>query len=199
MLGRTTSACRLIQFGRARAGFQLIMVGSNFVNLHTDTQMKIVDWMKSQILLNISVIKYGVVGCIGILVNLGTLALLFTISSQRGWMQSGVTNIVSTGGNFVFHNLWTFSDRQHQGLRLVRGFLSFAFMSAVGICITTAAYVSFTRIAAHLTITNFHLGGLGIALTCQFVAILLGGSVSYALNREFTWARTKESAPAQEI
>ena len=107
------------------------------MNLHTITQMKIADWLKNQILLNVSVIKYVVVGCTGILVNLGTMVLLFTIASHRGWMQSGVANIVSTGGNFVFHNLWTFSDRQHQGFRLVRGFLSFAFMSAVGICITT--------------------------------------------------------------
>lgn len=169
------------------------------MKLYTVTQKEIAGWLKSQALLNSRVIKYGVVSCAGILVNLGTMALLFTDSSQRGWVQSGLANIVSTVGNFVFHNMWTFSDQQHQGLRLVRGFLSFVLMSTVGICITTAAYVGFTRIAAHLTITNFHLGGLGIALTCQFVAILLGGSASYALNREFTWARTKGRAPAQKI
>ena len=169
------------------------------MKLHRVTQKKIAGWFKSQILLNVSVIKYGVVGCTGILVNLGTMALLFTNSSQRGWVQSGLANIVSTMGNFVFHNLWTFSDQQHRGLRLVRGFLSFAFMSVVGICVTTAAYVGFSRIAAHLTITHFHLGGLGIVLTSQFIAILLGGSVCYGLNREFTWARTKENSPAQKI
>ncbi len=159
-------------------------------------QKKVAGWLKSRMPLDARVMKYGVVGCAGILINLGTLALLFAISSQRGWMPSAGANIVSTACNFVLHNRWTFSDRQHQGARLVRGFLSFAFMSAVGICITTAAYVGFTRIAAHLTITNSHPSRLGILLACQFVAILLGASVSYALNWQFTWPQAQESAPA---
>lgn len=159
------------------------------------TQKKIASWLKSQILLNVRVIKYGAVACTGILVNLGTLTFLFTLSSPQGWRQSGVANIVSTVGNFIFHNRWTFSDRPHQGLRMVRGFLSFACMSAAGICITTAAYVGFTRIAAGMRFTNSRPGALGIALTCQLLAIILGGAVSYALNWKFTWAQRKESAP----
>ena len=163
------------------------------MSLHTGNQKKIAGWLRSRIPLNFRVIKYGVVACTGILVNLCTLTVLFTISSHRGWMQSAMANIVSTIGNFVFHNLWTFSDRQHQGLRLVRGFLSFACMSAAGISITTMAYVGFTKIATSLT---SHPGGLGIVLACQFLAILLGGSASYALNWEFTWAKTKASSSA---
>lgn len=165
------------------------------MNLHTGTGKRIVDWLKSQILLNARVIKYGVVGGVGILVNLGTMMLLLTLSSRKGWMPSAGANIVSTLGNFVLHNLWTFSDRRHQGLRFVRGFLSFTLMSAIGIGLTTIAYVGFSQFAAHLTITNSHAGGLGIVLTCQFFAILLGASVSYALNREFTWPKVQESAP----
>jgi putative flippase GtrA len=166
------------------------------VTHYTGAQKTVLARLKSQLLLNARVVKYAIVGFTGIAVNLGTLALLLRISSQRGWMPSAGANIVSTAGNFVLHNLWTFSDRQHQGLRLVRGFLFFAFMSAVGICITTAAYVSFTRIAAYLPIVHGHPGGLGILLTCQFVAILLGASISYVLNWKFTWPETPESAPA---
>src|SRR5260370_1836631 len=195
-LRRNDPACRLFHFGRALARFLFTLVGRSFVNLHLGTQKRIARWLKSQILLNACVIKYGVVGCAGILVNLGTMALLFTFSSQRGWLPSALATIVSAVGNFVLHNLWTFSDRQHQGLRLVPGFLSFAVISAVSVCVTTSAYVGFTRSAANLTITNSHLGGLGIVLTCQFVAILTGASVSYALNREFTSPRTRENAPA---
>ncbi len=164
--------------------------------MRLDTQKKIARWLKSQILLNARVIKYGVVGCAGILVNLSTMAFIFTISSQRGWLPSAVATIVSTTGNFVMHNLWTFSDRQHKGLRLVRGFLSFALISGVCVCVTTSAYVGFTRSVANLIITNSHLGGLGIVLTCQFLAILTGASVSYALNWQFTWPRRRETAPA---
>jgi putative flippase GtrA len=35
-----------------------------------------------------------------------------------------------------------------------------------------------------------------VVLACQFVAILIGASVGYLLNREFTWPHTDENAPS---
>jgi putative flippase GtrA len=74
--------------------------------------------------------------------------------------------------------------------------LSFALISAMGILVTTAFYVEFTRIATRLTIMNAHAGGLGIPLTCQFAAILVGASTSYVLNGAFTWPRAQSKAAA---
>jgi putative flippase GtrA len=150
-------------------------------------------WLQSQIVRNARVIKYGIVGCAGILTNLGTMALIFKTSSQPGWAPSAIASIVSTVSNFVLHNLWTFSDRQHQGLRLVRGFLSFALMSVLSIAVTTTAYIGFSRVAANLTITNSRSGSLAIVLPCQFAAILFGASLSYALNRAYTWPPPQET------
>jgi putative flippase GtrA len=152
---------------------------------------KIVGWVREQILSNARVVKYGIVGCVGVGVNLGTMALLLTVTSQRGWVPSTVANIASTVINFALHNVWTFSDRQHQGVRLVRGFAFFAVTSLLSIGVTTGAYLGFTRLAAHLATANAHTG-IRVALACQFVAILLGASVSYTLNREFTCAVAKE-------
>src|ERR1700722_9893443 len=137
------------------------------VNLSLSVQKEIAGGLKNQILPNARLIRYCVAGCVGIAVNLSIMALLFTISSQRGWIPSAMANVISTIGNFVFHNQWTFSDRQHQGFRLIRGFLSFALMSVAGICVTTAAYVGLTRIATHLMITNSHRDGVGTSLMCQ--------------------------------
>ena len=165
------------------------------MNFHRGGERGIVFWVKRQILLNNRMLKYGVVGCVGIAVNLGTMALLLAVSSRRGWMPSAIANVVSTLGNFFLHNFWTFSDRQHQGSRLVRGILAFALVSAVSVCVTTAAYMAFVQIALHLTIMNSDPAGLRIPLACQLVAIPLGAAVSYILNREFTWP----SAPGAQL
>jgi putative flippase GtrA len=155
----------------------------------------IAGWVKGHILNNSRVIKYGIVGFAGVAINLVTLTLVFTLTSERGWVPPAVANVVSTVTNFVLHNLWTFSDRQHQGVKLVRGFLFFGLTSLLSIAVTTTAYIGFTRIAAYVTAAGPGSHPvLAVALVCQFVSILLGAGVSYTLNREFTWAAPKEDA-----
>jgi putative flippase GtrA len=171
-------------------------IPSGTVDVNAVTGKTYPGWLKSQILRNSRFIKYGLVGCIGIVANLATMALFVTLSSQRGWVPSAIANIVSTVGNFILHNVWTFSDRAHRGIHMVRGFIYFAIMSAAGIGISTLSYVGFTRLATHLTLTKSHAGSLGVVLACQFVAILIGASVGYLLNREFTWPHTDENAPS---
>jgi len=153
-------------------------------------------WAKGKCLPSARILKYGVVGCAGIVANLGTMALFLTLGFGRSWVPSAIASVVSTSGNFILHNCWTFSDRQHQGLRLVRGFLSFVLISLMTITITTAFYVGFTNIATHLTILNSHPGKLSVPLTCQFVAILLAAGTSYLLNGKFTWPRAQSNVSA---
>jgi len=164
--------------------------------LHTDPKSRIVFWVKKRLVFDISMAKYGLVGCAGIATNLGTMALFLTLGFQRGWIPSAIASVVSTLGNFILHNCWTFSDRQHQGARLVRGFLSFAIISAMGISLTTAFYVGFTRLVTHVTFLTSHRGTLPIPLACQFAAIVLASCTSYLLNREFTWPRAHSDALA---
>lgn len=159
--------------------------------MQDDSTSNAVLWLKKQALLNARMLKYGLVGFTGIAVNLGTMALLLTTGVGRGWMASAIASVVSTSGNFILHNWWTFSDRQHEGLRLLRGFLSFALISAVGVVITTVLYANFIRVAAHIAILNAHVSRLGIPLICQFAAVLLGAWLSYLLNGAFTWPRTQ--------
>jgi putative flippase GtrA len=156
-------------------------------------------WAKKRALLNTRMLKYGVVGCTGIAINLATMAIFLTVGFGSGWVPSAVASAVSTLCNFVFHNRWTFSDRQHQGLGLVRGFLSFATISVVGIFITTEFYVNFLHVASRLPIINSYLGKIGVPLSCQFVAILLGACMSYLLNGAFTWPRAQSKAASEVV
>ncbi|HZP33276.1 MAG TPA: GtrA family protein [Candidatus Acidoferrales bacterium] len=162
------------------------------------TMTRVFDWAKNKAQINTRMLKYGIVGCSGIAINLATMAIFLTVSFGSGWVPSAVASAVSTSCNFIFHNRWTFSDRQHQGLRLLRGFFSFAVISAMGIFITTEFYVTFVHVASHLPIVNSYLGKMGVPLSCQFVAILLGACMSYLLNGAFTWPRA-ESKSASEI
>jgi putative flippase GtrA len=166
-------------------------------NMPKTKNIEMLSRTERQGLLNGRVLKYGVVGCTGIAVNLGTMALFLTLGFKQGWAPSAIASVVSTSGNFILHNRWTFSDRQHQGLHLVRGFLSFAIISAVAVSMTTAFYIVFSRIATHLTIVNSRLAGLGIPLSCQFAAILLAASTSYLLNGQFTWPKANSNAAAK--
>lgn len=125
------------------------------------------------------------------------MALCLSIGFGRGWVPSAIASVVSTGGNLILHNSWTFSDRPHQGLRLFRGFLFFALVSTLGILITTELYVSFSRIALHIAMLNPHGGKLGIPLSCQFAAILLGACMNYLLNGAFTWPQAQSQPPAR--
>jgi putative flippase GtrA len=155
-----------------------------------------VGWVKRRVLLNARMLKYGIVGFTGVGVNLATMALCLSIGFGQGWVPSAIASVVSTSGNFILHNSWTFSDRQHQGLRFLRGFLFFALVSTVGILITTEFYVSFSRIASHIAVLNSRGGKLRVPLSCQFAAILLGACMSYLLNGALTWPRTRSQPSA---
>lgn len=153
-----------------------------------------------RVLLSARVVRYGIVGCAGTAVNLLTLAVLLTAGLQRGWIPSAMASIVATLANFILHNLWTFSDRQHQGLRFARGLLSFSLISAMGLFATTALYVGFTRAIQHLAIVTSRLGVLGIPLACQLAAISVCACASYLLNGKFTWPEVnRDLGPGQDL
>jgi putative flippase GtrA len=177
----------------------MVVSGSSHSNRPNGTMTRLLAWAKKKALLNTRMLKYGIVGCSGIVINLATMAIFLTVGFGPGWVPSAVASGVSTSCNFIFHNRWTFSDRQHQGLRLVRGFLSFAVISVMGIFITTEFYVNFIHVVSRLPIINPHLGKLGIPLTCQFAAILLGACMSYLLNGAFTWPRARSKAAGEIV
>lgn len=152
--------------------------------------------LKSQVLRNQRVIKYGIVGVVGIMINLAAMAGLLHFFPPQSWVPSALANVLSTVINFLLHNMWTFSDRRHQGASMIRGFVLYVLACGVGIFLTTVCYVQFIRLASHLAIANTHLGKTFTPLVCQCAAIFLGAAINYVFNKQFTWPQSQENQPA---
>ncbi|MEK7101498.1 MAG: glycosyltransferase [Patescibacteria group bacterium] len=81
------------------------------------------------------IIKFGIVGFAGYIVNSSTL-YLFTKLNWPGWAAWGLSAELAILNNFTWNNLWTFRDQQISGLSaLVSKFLQFNITSTGGILI----------------------------------------------------------------
>lgn len=126
-------------------------------------------------------LKFSAVGGLGVLVNMGILALL--TSAGLGYLQAGffaVETAIAT--NFVLNELWTFSDfsKKRPGWvrRMVR-FLKFNLFCAGGAVINLAVSWTLTEYAGvHYLLSN--LFGIGSATLWN-----------YGMNANITWESGK--------
>ncbi|HLB86187.1 MAG TPA: glycosyltransferase [Terriglobales bacterium] len=132
-------------------------------------------------------IRFVLVGCTGIVVNLAAMALLLKLTDWRGWVASVVASLIANLNNYGLNNVWTFSDRAHRGFGLLKGYVSYLLMSTVGLGITTASYIGLAWTVAQFPLGKVDWNRLGIALFCQFLAIALGTFSNYILNKGVTW------------
>jgi putative flippase GtrA len=129
------------------------------------------------------VLKFLVVGGIGLFVNLGVMALLIAAGFSGDWRTSVIASVAGALNNYLLNNHWTFSDRRRNGRALFNGAFLYLPMSAVAISITTVAYsvLSQARFRASFGTSSLYLLG------AQLVSILCGTYFNYNLNKMFTW------------
>ena len=132
-------------------------------------------------------IRFGIVGCIGIVVNLIVLAAILHNFHTRAWWASTIANFVATLHNYILNNLWTFRDRTRKGRGFFRGCLLYFAVATMGIGLTTVAFIVFKRVAADLMQSAIVLLPAWVALLCQLAAILVGTSFNYLVNKTITW------------
>jgi dolichol-phosphate mannosyltransferase len=148
-------------------------------------------------------LKFAVVGSIGVIVNLATMALLLHLTSWNDWQASAGASIFANLQNYVLNNIWSFADRTHRGLRVLKGYLSYLAMSAVGLGLTTGAYAGLTRTLTQMSILQNRTDGFASSLPrlfCQLIAVACGVYFSYELNKFITWpdiARSGTHGPKQ--
>jgi putative flippase GtrA len=128
-------------------------------------------------------LKFLVVGGVGVFVNLAVMALLIQTGFSGDWRTSAVASVAGALHNYLLNNQWTFNDRRRNGRALLNGAFLYLPMSAVAIAITTVSYsiLSQARFRTSLGTSSLYLFG------AQLVSILFGTYFNYTLNKTFTW------------
>ncbi len=126
-------------------------------------------------------LKYCVVGALGILVNLLTFRLLvqfFPVTAQPGWLGATTALLWATEAailfNFLLNNVWTFRSARLKGLQLVRGLITYHAACALGAFANTAA-------STLLILRGFN------EITALAIGAAMAAAWNYTMSRMLTW------------
>jgi len=122
-------------------------------------------------------VAFGLVGGLGVLVHLATLAVLHEGLAMAFGAAQGAAVLVAMTGNFALNNLLTYRDRRLRGWGLAKGWLSFAAACGVGA-------VANWGVASYL----FALGVPWAPAACA--GIVIGSVWNYAITARYTWRKT---------
>lgn len=119
-------------------------------------------------------IKFGIVGGSGVLVNMGLLFILTRYLSVRLEIASAIAIEVSILSNFFLNNLWTFKKRDTHvtfWMRLLRYHLVTGLAGVVNYLVLLLLVKTF---GLHDMLSNL-------------IGILIGTFINYSLNSLWTW------------
>lgn len=147
----------------------LIKEAEPFVRLRVLTGLKVLDWR---------MVRFGLVGVSGIVVNSIVLALLVQIGQLRPAVAGALATEVAIVSNFALHDRWTFQDArssQRWPWRALRYNLS----ALGGLSITVATLTAL--------INGLHL----YYLIANVFAVGAGCLCNYLLSSRFAWTVAK--------
>jgi len=122
------------------------------------------------------IVRFGLVGLSGILVNMGLLYALTEIAGLYYLVSAAFAIELSIVNNFVWNDLWTFqSARELRFGRRIQRFLSFQAVSMGGLVINMGILYLLADIAGVYY------------LVANLAGILVAFVWNYAVNRHFTW------------
>jgi dolichol-phosphate mannosyltransferase len=135
---------------------------------------EIVDYLFQVIELSPHWLKFAIVGSIGSVINLSTVALLRYALNIAHVVAAAVGIEISVLSNFYLNDIWTFRDsRSGKGLhRLIKFHIS----SATGIVVQYATSNAL-----------FYSGIIRESVTSQFMGILAGFVANYLLSKRYVW------------
>jgi dolichol-phosphate mannosyltransferase len=130
------------------------------------------------------ILRFGVVGCSGIVVNIGLLWILTAIAGIPDLASLAIAIELSIVNNFLWNEHWTFGGGEGHRLGDVRArFVSFQLVSLGGAVINWVLYYLLTRWAGVYW------------LLANLVAIFIAFAWNYLVNRNLTWRRGPAPLP----
>jgi dolichol-phosphate mannosyltransferase len=123
------------------------------------------------------VFKFGLVGLIGIVVNLAILKLML-VAGISGYIALFFAITVAILNNFLWNDLWTFKDSAQRMVTSVwKRLRLFYIVSAGGAVINYGVAILLT-----------HFIGMNLDIS-DLIGILIGFIWNFLVNRRFTWGR----------
>jgi putative flippase GtrA len=133
--------------------------------------------------------KFGLVGGLGVVVNIFSMTLIIHLIGWQNWRASALATFIATINNYILNNIWTFKDRILIGTDFFLGMLRYSFFSLASILIITGLYSSITSVTVELQGISSLIGKFPVAykLFCQFISTIPGAYFNYYMNRKVTW------------
>ena len=126
-------------------------------------------------------VRYGLTGLAGVLVNLGSLQILLELGLHK-LLASPIAIELSIVSNFLMNNYWTFADRVMSGRKRIRG-LKFHLVALATLALSYATFVGLSMLLPRVP-----------PVPLQACAILPATLFNYLVNSRWTFRETSPSA-----
>jgi len=134
---------------------------------------EIINYVLHALSLSPYIVRFALVGGIGTVVNLLSLAILRYVLGLIHEISSAIAIELSIINNFILNDRWTFKDRR-SGSTLFRLF-KFHLSSIAGVLTQYLTSISLYHLVLHESLSS------------QFVGILIGFIVNYLISRYYVW------------
>jgi putative flippase GtrA len=126
-------------------------------------------------LLRSSIVKYGLVGVLGLLVDMGLFYLFHEVMAINYIVANILSSSIAVIHNFILNSFFTFKVKDKMLLR----FVSFYLIALAGMVLSSGLLA--------LLIGGIHLN----AMVSKFISVMVVALIQYFVNKKFTFGERK--------